>query len=157
MEDDETLVAMAETPASYKTSPLQFQSSPPGDYTPSSHSSTSAEPEPESEIPIPTDDIEEMEWEASLQPHQRSVHDQLIRVSKHVVRHVVDKETAIDDIVEMYSKDGEHLLNTLFERHNGEFESMLKDVEKKKENMRSEYEGLAKRLMRERAKYGPKT
>jgi hypothetical protein len=160
MEGDETLVAMAETPASYKASPLHFQSSPPGDYTPSSHSSTSAEPEPESEIPFPTDEMEEMEemeWEASLQPHQRSVHDQLIRVSKHVVRQVVDKETAIDDIAEMYAKDGEHLLNTLVERHSGEFESMLKDVEKKKDDMRSEYEGLAKRLMRERAKYGPKT
>jgi hypothetical protein len=157
MEGDETLVAMAETPASYKASPLHFQSSPPGDYTPSSHSSTSAEPEPESEIPIPTDEMEEMEWEESLQPHQRSVHDQLIRISKHVVRHVVDKETAIDDIAEMYAKDGEHLLNTLVERHSGEFESMLNDVEKKKDNMRSEYEGLAKRLARERAKYGPKT
>jgi hypothetical protein len=156
MEGDETLVALAETPASYKATPLHFQSSPPGDFTPSSHSSTSADLAPGSGGHIPTDEAEEMEWEASLQPHQRSVHDQLMRISKHVVRHVVHKETAVDDIAEMYAKDGEHLLNRLVERHSGEFESMLKGVEKRKDTMRDEYEGLAKRLMRERAKYGPK-
>ncbi|KAF2792729.1 hypothetical protein K505DRAFT_362646 [Melanomma pulvis-pyrius CBS 109.77] len=158
MEGDETLVALeVDSPNSLKTSPLAFRSSPPGNYAPSSHSSTSAESEPESNPLVPTPEAEEMEWEASLQPHQRSIHDQLIRISKHVVRHIVDKETAIDDIADIYAKDGQHLINALVERHSSEFESKLKDAERKKDNMRDEYSQLAKKMAKEREKYDPKT
>ena len=155
---DETLVAPEqETPFSLRASSPHFRSSPPGNYPPSSHSSTSAEPDPvhESETQIPTSEFEEMEWEASLQPHQRDIHDQLIRVSKSLVCHIIDKETAVDDIAETYANDGEHLLNSLVERHSRAFESVLQETEQKKSQMRNEYEQLAKRMARERSKYGP--
>ena len=132
------------------STPTHFRSTPPGSGSPSSHSSTSAEAEPPSPPPIPTADAEEMEWEGSLQPHQRALHDLLIRVSKRVTRHVVDNETAVTDIAEVYANDGEHLLNSLLERHNGAYEGMWEDMETKKARLRREMEVSVRALDKER-------
>jgi hypothetical protein len=73
---DETLVGTEDgeyLPA--KTSPMAIVSSP----LPSSHSSSSATQVFEK---IDTELAEEMEWEASLQPHQRAVADMLTRISR---------------------------------------------------------------------------
>ena len=73
---DETLVGTEDVeylPA--KASPMAMVSSP----LPSSHSSSSATQVFEK---IDTGPAEEMEWEASLQPHQRAVADMLTRISR---------------------------------------------------------------------------
>ena len=73
---DETLVGTEDVeylPA--KASPMTMVSSP----LPSSHSSSSAIQVFEK---IDTESAEEMEWEASLQPHQRAVADMLTRISR---------------------------------------------------------------------------
>jgi len=132
------------------STPTHFRSTPPGSGSPSSHSSTSAEADPPSTPPIPPADAEEMEWEASLQPHQRALHDLLIRLSKRVTRHVVDNETAVTDIAEVYANDGEHLLNSLLERHNGAYEGMWDDMETKKARLRREMEVSVRALDKER-------
>lgn len=151
MDDDTTLVnedSEEHLPTRSKATPVKIQSSPPG--TPSSHSSTSAESDPASLPRMPTSDAEEMEWEASLQPHQRALHDLLIRVSKRVTRHVVDHETAVTDIAGVFTSDGEHLLNDLTKRHGGAFEGMWKDMEVKKTRLRQEMDTSVKALARER-------
>jgi hypothetical protein len=91
-----------------------------------------------------------MEWEATLQPHQRALHDLLIRVSKRVTRHVVDNETAVTDIAEMFANDGEHLLGGLLQRHDGAFEGMWEDLEAKKTRLRREMEVSARTMAKER-------
>ncbi|KAF2708557.1 hypothetical protein K504DRAFT_455531 [Pleomassaria siparia CBS 279.74] len=154
IEGDETLVALEEgTPCSRKTSPLHFRSSPPGNCPPSSHSSTSAEAEHEPEPPIPTSEAEDMDWEQTLKPHLRPIHEQLLRLSEHVVRHIEDKETALDGIADEYAEDGEHIINSLVQRHSGAFESTLVAVEQKKHVARDEYERFAKRMSQECEKY----
>ena len=73
---DETLVGTEDgeyLPA--KESPMTIVSSP----LPSSHSSSSATQVFEK---VDTELAEEMEWEASLQPHQRAVADMLVRISR---------------------------------------------------------------------------
>ena len=150
--DGDTLVEQNSEPLpTQKAFPVLFRSSPPPLHgSPSSHSSTSAEEEPRTDPPVPTSEAENMEWEASLQPHQRSLHEQLLRISTRVVRHVVDNETALDGIADTYARDGKHLLETLVDRHNGEFATMLKDVEKKKVKVKKSSELLLKKLDKDR-------
>jgi hypothetical protein len=157
VDGDQTLVADADDfPPLPKPSPVNFRSSPPvAHLTSSNHSSTSADSTPPSEraSSIPTEDVEDAEWEESLQPHQRALGDQLHRISKRVLRHIVDHETAVDDIAVMYAEDGEHLLNKYVERHSGEYEKLEKGVEKKKAEMRNELLGVAKNIAKERQRY----
>lgn len=125
-----------------------FRSSLPG--TPSDHSSTSAESESSPPRSPPTSEVEEMEWEATLQPHQRALHDQLMRVSKRVLRHVVDNETAVTDIADVYASDGEHLVKTILERQDGEYKELWDDLDAKKVALKKELERSARGLAKER-------
>jgi hypothetical protein len=80
-------------------------SSPPGYGSPSSHSSTSAESGSEnggSDALSSFEDAEEREWRQSLQPHHRAILDELRHISNRLLSHIVDKETAVSNIVDMY-------------------------------------------------------
>jgi hypothetical protein len=118
--------------------------------TPSSHSSTSAAEESSPQPSLPTSEAEEMEWEASLQPHQRSLHDMLMRVSNRVLRHVVDNETAVTDIAEMYENDGEHVLKDVFERQDKKYNEVWDDMDVKKAVLKKEMEKSTRALAKER-------
>jgi hypothetical protein len=135
-----------------KASDLFFCSSPPDmPGTPSSHSSTSAALESSSPVPtIPTSEAEAEEWEASLQPYQRALHDLLMRVSKRVLRHVVDNETAVTDIAETFATDGAHLLEKLLDKHDNDYKGRWKDLDVKKIALHDELESSARALARER-------
>jgi hypothetical protein len=147
--DGDTLVEQSSLP-DQKASPVFGSSPPPLDGSPSSYSSTSAEDEPRTDPPIHTSEAETMSWEASLQPHQRFLREQLLRVSTRVVRHVVDNETAVDGIVDTYARDGKHLLKTMAKRHDDEFAAMYEDVRRKRERVRKSAEGVLQRLQKER-------
>jgi hypothetical protein len=145
-------VSEEQLPTIGKTSDsVHFCSSPPVPGTPSSHSSTSAESESSSPAsPIPTSEAEAEQWEANLQPHQRALHDLLIRVSKRVLRHVVDNETAVTDIAEMFATDGTHLLTELLRKQDSEYKVLWKDLDDKKTALQKEMETSARALRRER-------
>ena len=91
-----------------------------------------------------------MEWEQSLQPHQRTLHDLLMRTSKRVLRNIVDNETAVTDIAEVFSRDGEHVVESLLQRHESAYEDVFQDMDKKKKDLHTDLEKAAKRLKRER-------
>lgn len=131
----------------FAASPLQFRSSPPVLDSPSSHSSTSVYTEAQAYAP---GDAEEMEWEASLQPHQRALHDLLIRVSKRVLRHIVDHETAVTDIADVFASDGDFVLNEVVQRHKRQSAELWKDMEQKKRTLRKEMEAVARELIDQR-------
>ncbi|OAL06650.1 hypothetical protein IQ06DRAFT_262894 [Phaeosphaeriaceae sp. SRC1lsM3a] len=132
----------------YQGTPTIFPSSPPG--TPGDHSSTSAEHQSSPPRSPLTSVAEEIEWEATLQPHQRDLHDQLMRVSKQVLRHVVDNETAVTDIADVYASDGEHLLKTMFARQDQEYQELWDDMDAKKVALRKELEKSTRALAKER-------
>ncbi|KAF2832200.1 hypothetical protein CC86DRAFT_366073 [Ophiobolus disseminans] len=150
---DTTLVnddSEEQLPIHPKGSSPHFPSSPPGPGSSSSHSSTSAASEPSSPHAIPTPDAEEMQWEATLEPHQRALHDLLIRVSKRVTRHVVDSETAVTDIAEVFESDGEHLLEGFLQRHKSVYEGLWEDMETKTTRLKKEMESSVRALAKER-------
>jgi hypothetical protein len=150
---DETLVL--EDPEEYlsvhNASPVNFRSSPPMPGTPSSsHSSTSAELEPSPRSPLRTSEAEEGEWEATLRPHQRALHDLLMRVSKRVLRHVTDNDTAVTDIADVYANDGEHVVNEILQRKVGESNDMWESMDGKKAALKKEMTNSLKVLSEER-------
>jgi hypothetical protein len=133
-----------------KASPVNFRSSPPMPGSPSSHSSTSAELEPRTDPPLQSSQAEEMEWEASLQPHQRALHDLLLRTSKQVMCHIIDNETGVTDIADTFAEDGEHVLNSLLQRHDGDYDDVFQDMESKKKGLQRELERATKQMEDER-------
>jgi hypothetical protein len=134
-----------------RASSVNFRSSPPMPSTPnSSHSSTSAELEPSPRSPLRTSEVEEEEWEATLQPHQRVLHDLLMRVSKRVLRHVTDNDTAVTDIADMYANDSEHLMNDMLQRQVAESKDMWESMDGKKAALKKEMTSSLKALAEER-------
>jgi len=134
----------------FDASPIHLQSSPPHLGSSSSHSSTSAVREPLTDPPLPTSQAEEMDWEASLQPHQRDLHELMIRTSKRVMQHIVGNETSVDDIAEMYAQDGEHVLSTLIKRHDTDYEDVFQGMESTKGKLRKELQRAAKQMAKDR-------
>ncbi|KAL0254715.1 hypothetical protein SLS55_009238 [Diplodia seriata] len=69
---------------------------------------------------------EKMEWERSLKPHQRDIFDVLTRISRHFVRHLIDSETAIEDILQDFEADGTRLIELMEETHRKEYDTQRK-------------------------------
>lgn len=125
-------------------------SPPPMDDSPSSHSSTSAEPEPKTDPPVPGSEAEEAEWELGLQPYQRSLKDQLLRVSNRVLRHIVDNESAVNDIADTFAEDGQRSVDLFLQEHEKEFATIYKDIAQKKAKMHKASEKMLSKLRKER-------
>ncbi|KAH7132482.1 hypothetical protein B0J11DRAFT_427358 [Dendryphion nanum] len=138
-----------------RPSPAPLSSSPPAPLgsADSSHSSTSAEPEEPRSPSVSYQDQDEMEWEATLEPHQRSVGEQLVRVSRRLMRHIVDAETAVDDMAKTYHEDGEHLIANLVNKNREHFDQTLRSIQEKKTSMRAEFEKIAKELSEEKKRF----
>ncbi|KAJ5064793.1 hypothetical protein PSV09DRAFT_2344191, partial [Bipolaris maydis] len=116
----------------------------------SSHSSTSAAYLLSSEPPLPLSEADEIAWEKSLGPHQRSLHDVLISTLKRVVGHIVDKKTGLDDIVETFATDGECLLESILSQHDDDYKHVFADMESKRSALRKELEYAIERMAGER-------
>ncbi|KAJ4312221.1 hypothetical protein N0V94_007564 [Neodidymelliopsis sp. IMI 364377] len=135
---------------SIKASPIRFRSSPPipdssSDYN---HSSDASEPEPEPSPP--TSRADELEWEAALQPHQRTLQEQLLRTSRRVVRNIVDNETAVTDIADVFAGDGEHLLSLTLEQQSEESARAFQDLASKKQSLLKELSDASRELKTQR-------
>ncbi|KAL1793296.1 hypothetical protein ACET3X_008278 [Alternaria dauci] len=131
-------------------SPIKFCSSPPRPGSSGSHSSTSATPEPLTDPPVPSSEADELQWEASLQAHQRDLNKLLMRTLKRVMRHIVDSETSVTDIAEMYAQDGDHVLSALIQRHDTDHTHIFQDMENMKAGLRKELESAAKQMAKDR-------
>ena len=130
---------------------LQFLSSPPVPWSSGSHSSTSADPDLTPGPSPPTSQMEELEWEASLRPEQRPLHGLLMRVSKKVLQSVFNNESTVSDIAEEFSRDGQHLVDSMLEQHGAQYAGAFEDLEEKKEALRKELEAATRALVEERA------
>lgn len=63
------------------------------------------EPEEEGE-----ENGEEMEWEAALQPRHRDMFEVLGRITRRLVSHLIDSETAVEDVIADYGRDGSRIV-----------------------------------------------
>lgn len=131
-----------------KASDLRFRSSPPVPDSSSVRLSDESEQEPD--LSPPTSRADELEWEAALQPHQRNFQEQLLRISKRVARHIVDNETAVTDITDVFAADGEHLLDRLVDRQGAESAEAFDELESKKQNLLGEFSNVSKNLKAQR-------
>jgi hypothetical protein len=149
-----TSVAEEETdlPQQYGTraSDLRFQSSPHIPDSSSIRGDCSDDGEQEPEPSPPTSRADELEWEAALQPHQRAVHEQLLRTSKRVMRHIMDNETAVTDITDIFAADGERLLNLLVEKQSEESTEAFKELKNKRDDLLKELSIASKNLKTQR-------
>ncbi|KAF9692539.1 hypothetical protein EKO04_009664 [Ascochyta lentis] len=134
-----------------KASDLHFRSSPPIPDSSSVRGASSDESEAEAEASPPTSRADELEWEAALEPHQRALHEQLLRTSKRVVRHIVDSETAVTDIADVFGDDGARLVDVLLERQGVECGEVFEKLEKKRGGLLEALSEASERLKAERA------
>lgn len=152
--DGDTAIVEEETevPQQYGTraSDLRFRSSPPIPDSSSVRGDFSDESEQEPEPSPPTSRADELEWEAALQPHQRALHEQLLRTSKRVMRHIVDNETAVTDIADVYAADGERLLNLLVEKQSQEFTEAFEELKNKSNDILKELSDTSRSLKSKR-------
>ncbi|KAE9968045.1 hypothetical protein BLS_006056 [Venturia inaequalis] len=56
------------------------------------------------------ENAEEMEWEAALQPRHRGMFEVLGRIARRLVSHLIDSETAVEDVVEDYGRDATRIV-----------------------------------------------
>jgi hypothetical protein len=152
--EGETTLVNDETdlPQQYCTraSDLRFRSSPPIPDSSSVRGGFSDESEQEPEPSPPTSRADELEWEAALQPHQRALHEQLLRTSKRVMRHIVDNETAVTDITDVFAADGERLLNLLVEKQSKESTEKFQELKSKRQDLLNELSNASKSLKAQR-------
>ncbi|KZM21139.1 hypothetical protein ST47_g7717 [Ascochyta rabiei] len=149
VEGDNTLVGEEmELPNQYgsKASELHFRSSPPMPDSSSVVGGLSDESEAEAEASPPTSGADEVEWEAALEPHQRALHEQLVRTSKRVVRHIVDNETAVMEIADVFGDDGVRVVDVLLERQGVACAEAFEGLESKRRGLLEELTGASRSL-----------
>lgn len=137
--------------------PILVKSSPPKAlFSPSSHSSTSAQGEADRHAqyvfnPSPSQqELEDREWENSLKPHQRTIGAQLTRISRRVLRHIVDNETAVNDVAQTYAADAYTLFDRAQARRNEQFEAAVEEIKKSAGEVRMRLVWLAGKIRAER-------
>ncbi|KAJ4408102.1 hypothetical protein N0V91_003450 [Didymella pomorum] len=133
-----------------RASDLRFRSSPPIPDSSSVRGGFSDEDGQEPEPSPPTSRADELEWEAALQPHQRALREQLLRTSERVMRHIIDNETAVTDITDVFATDGERLLNLLVERQREESTEAFADLKNKRQDLLKELSDASKKLKKQR-------
>lgn len=152
LDGDTTLIGEADLPgqAGAQASDLYFRSSPPIPDSSSVRGASTDESEADPELSPPTSRADELEWEAALQPHQRAIHEQLLRTSRRVMRHIVNNETAVTDVTDVFAEDGERLLGLLLERQSDEFTKVFQELAGKRQELLKEFSDASKSLKAQR-------
>ncbi|KAI9715766.1 MAG: hypothetical protein M1812_005765 [Candelaria pacifica] len=80
------------------------------------------------------------EWQAALLPHQRNTLDVLHSISNRLVRHLVDQETAIQDIIQDYEHSGHTCIDALEKHQAAELSRSQQGLDKAKAIIAGEFE-----------------
>jgi hypothetical protein len=88
----------------------------------------------------------EREWEAALLPRHRTILDVLGRISRRLISHLVNSETAVDDIINYYVDDGEVLVEKLEVSRQEQCEDFLRTFETLRLKLMTEYKTSAGKL-----------
>ncbi|OCK80430.1 hypothetical protein K432DRAFT_443168 [Lepidopterella palustris CBS 459.81] len=152
---DETLVApeegnvrltkatpMNKAPPNTKAPLMAMRPSPSN----SSQISSSATRVPQEQISAEQE--EKMEWEASLKPHHRAVLDMLTRISRRLVRQLVDSEVALTGIIGQYERDRYALIERYTREHEAAQATYFKGIDESKKAMAQELIDKVKSLGR---------
>ncbi|MCJ1246992.1 hypothetical protein MMC30_004203 [Trapelia coarctata] len=105
-------------------------------------------------LPSKSDEDEQREelvqlWMEALRPHQRGALASLHEMSNRLVRHLISKESVIDDTVRDYDLGGNKLLNALENAHSESQQSHQTSVANAKQSLTNSYGEIEKRLGQE--------
>ncbi|KAK8186410.1 hypothetical protein BC567DRAFT_215833 [Phyllosticta citribraziliensis] len=95
----------------------------------------------------------EMDWEASLKPHQQNLLFVLSRISERLVRHLIDSETAIEDVVAAFEHDGMELVEKMEQAHQQEYELERGALTEAKRELKSVLERIDGKFRKDKKKY----
>ncbi|KAK7558621.1 hypothetical protein IWX49DRAFT_553776 [Phyllosticta citricarpa] len=95
----------------------------------------------------------EMDWEASLKPHQQNLSFILSRISERLVRHLIDSETAIEDVVAAYEHDGMQLIELMEQVHKEEYQRERGAVTKARTELSSVLERIDGKVRKDKKRY----
>ena len=101
--------------------------------------------------------VEEMEWEGSLEPRHRSILEVLGRIARRLVSHIIDSETAVQDIIEDYVRDGTYLIEKLESAHREQCDKILVSIHGSRQKLGKEYAQSAKWLNKQCVSLGHAT
>ena len=91
---------------------------------------------------------EAIQWEDSLQPHQRDMAVALGRISRQLVRHLVDTDDAVDDLVDDYETRGAELIQSMEKAHREEYLECDQELQGKKDAMRKVLRDVEAKVLR---------
>ncbi|KAK2754222.1 hypothetical protein FQN54_007101 [Arachnomyces sp. PD_36] len=114
--------------------------------------STDSTPSESSETLVHLDPDADIEWRNTLRSTQKTTLDILLDTSKRLVRHLVDEETAIADLVTIYHNGCERLVEQLQQAHDASFEERERKMRPVKETLRNTYTTAHGRLRTGREK-----
>ena len=86
------------------------------------------------------------EWRNALQLHQANFFDKLVIVSHRVVRDLVEKETAVRDVVDDYGRQGLALVEQMELDHAKEYQRFAENLQLRKKQLRQEYIECSEKL-----------
>ncbi|KAF2090802.1 hypothetical protein K490DRAFT_62129 [Saccharata proteae CBS 121410] len=106
----------------------------------SSSSSDIAEPE------YTEEQTEEMEWEDSLRPYQRDFVELLSHISRRLVRHLIDSESAIDDVIADYEQAGTSIVERMEAKQLDEYSTHSATLLQATQSAGAQYKRLQQQL-----------
>ncbi|KAI4240336.1 MAG: hypothetical protein LQ352_007656 [Teloschistes flavicans] len=139
---DKTLVEDTKKPSRRhrRAAPMTTESSE----TSSSHEQSQSSPSSEER------EAAAQRWRDALEPHQHNMLEVLSEISHELVGHLIDAETAVEDVVDDYQRRGNRMIERLAEDVEGELDQYLNDSKVRQnsttEKMRTLRSKLAKSL-----------
>ncbi|KAK3669977.1 hypothetical protein LTR78_010149 [Recurvomyces mirabilis] len=85
-------------------------------------------------------------WRNGLQNYQVNMFDELVGISHKLMRHLVDRETAMREAVSDYRRQGLNMIVEMERRHAREYKASVKKLEERKEKMRGDLNAISERL-----------
>ncbi|KAL8753375.1 MAG: hypothetical protein Q9184_005438 [Pyrenodesmia sp. 2 TL-2023] len=87
-------------------------------------------------------------WLAALEPHQEDMLAVLYEISHNLVGHLVDVETAINDVVKDYQRRGERMVKALADDLERELQQYISATETRREDELKRYEELQRKVLK---------
>lgn len=98
------------------------------------------------QTPSQDNDVEKDQWRAALAGHQARLFDSLVEISHQLVRNLVDKETAVGDILSDYRRDGFRLIEQLKLDHLRQVKEWQNQIKQADSELRTNLEASHGRL-----------
>jgi hypothetical protein len=88
----------------------------------------------------------EIEWEAALAPRHRTLLDVLGHISRRLISHLIDSETAVKDIVDDYARDGVVLIKKLEDSHREQCQAIFRSFDASKQKLAKDFRKFTEKL-----------